>query len=387
MAQRDNILIRFSHGTAMHFAKGTTLLDMSKNHAIHDLYAEPIAGAIVDNMVRDLQTQIRENSLVTFFPINTPLGMEAYRRTLTFVLIMAVEELYPTSTVRVEHALSKGLYCEVGLPEIKLTRQITKQIRDRMKEIIEEDRTITRHVYDRMKVIEQVSACSSDDERARLLCQLDQSNATIYSPTGDVPKAEREDTVTVYQCDKHYVYLYGPMLPRTGYLKKFDLMYYAPGVILRYPMTSPREMLPAFIDRPKLAEIFAESEEWANIMKCPYVADLNRMVEDGTYPQLIRLAEALHEKKIAQIADMVLKRGKSLRLILIAGPSSSGKTTFAQRLSIQLRVNGINPVSISVDDYFHNRDETPLDEQGNYDFESIDAVDLALLNDHLVKLL
>lgn len=386
MAQRDNMLIRFSHGMAMHFAKGTSLLEMSNNHVVCDLYAEPIAGAIVDNMVRDLQTEIHEDSLVTFFPVNTPLGMEAYRRTLTFVLIMAVSELYG-GRVQVEHALSKGLFCEIKIPDTSLTRQMTKQIRERMKEIIEEDREITRGVYDRLHVIQKVEEAHANDERARLLRQLDQSNATIYSPVGNIPKEQRKDTVTFYQCQDHYVYLYGPMLPRTGYLKKFDVMHYGSGVILRYPIGSPREMLPPFVNRPKLAEVFSESEEWATIMKCPYVADLNRMIEDGSYGQIIRLAEALHEKKIAQIADMVLKRGSALRLILIAGPSSSGKTTFAQRLSIQLRVNGINPVSISVDDYFHNRDETPLDEQGNYDFESIDAVDLPLLNDHLTKLL
>ena len=386
MAQRDNILIRFSHGTAMHFAKGTSLLDMSTNHAVCDLYAEPIAGAIVDNMVRDLQTEIYEDSLVTFFPVNTPLGMEAYRRTLTFVLIMAVSELFG-GRVQVEHALSKGLFCEIKIKDMALTRQMTKQIRERMKEIIEEDRTIIRGVYDRLHVIEKVEEAHANDERARLLRQLDQSNATIYSPVGNIPKEQRKDTVTFYQCQDHHVYLYGPMLPRTGYLKKFDLMHYGSGVILRYPIASPREMLPPFVNRPKLADVFAESEEWAAIMKCPYVADLNRMIEDGSYGQIIRLAEALHEKKIAQIADMILKRGSALRLVLIAGPSSSGKTTFAQRLSIQLRVNGINPVSISGDDYFHNRDETPLDEQGNYDFESIDAVDLTLLNDHLTKLL
>lgn len=193
--------------------------------------------------------------------------------------------------------------------------------------------------------------------------------------------------MTVYQCDEHYVYLYGPMLPKTGYLKKFDLMYYASGVILRYPIKSPRETIPAFINRPKLAEIFAEAEEWAHITHCPYVADLNQMIEDNQSGQVIRLAEALHEKKIAQIADKIMKRGNGLRLILIAGPSSSGKTTFAQRLGIQLRVNGIEPVSISVDDYFHNRSDTPLDEQGNYDFESINAVDVELLNEHLTKLL
>ena len=312
--------------------------------------------------------------------------MEAYRRTLTFVLIMAVSELYG-GRVQVEHSLSRGLFCEIKIPDVTLTRQMTKRIRDRMKEIIEEDRTIIRGVYDRLHVIEKVEEAHGNDERARLLRQLDQSNATIYSPVGNIPREKRKDTVTFYQCQDHYVYLYGPMLPRTGCLKKFDLMHYGSGVILRYPMSSPREMLPQFVNRPKLAEIFAESEQWANIMKCPYVADLNRMIDDGSYGQIIRLAEALHEKKIAQIADMILKRGSVLRLILIAGPSSSGKTTFAQRLSIQLRVNGINPVSISVDDYFRNREETPLDEQGNYDFESIDTVDLPLLNDHLTKLL
>lgn len=383
--QRENILIRFSHGTAMHFPKEVTLLDMSTNKAVSSLYREPIAGAIVDNRVCDLQTKIRQDSFVTFFPINTPFGMDAYRRTLTFVLIMAAEELYEGSSVLVEHSLSKGLFCEVRLPEGSLTREMVKEIKERMKEIIEEDRPIVRKIYNRMVAVEYVEKSGTQDERARLLRQLERSNATVYSPCGDL--FSYEDTMTVYQCDEHMVYLYGPMLPRTGYLKKFDLMYYASGVILRYPIDSPREMIPAFVNRPKLAEIFAEAEDWAHIMHCPYVADLNNMIEKGQYGQLIRLAEALHEKKIAQIADKILKRGDALRLILIAGPSSSGKTTFAQRLSIQLRVNGINPVPISVDDYFLNREDTPLDEQGNYDFESINAVDVKLLNEHLTMLL
>lgn len=383
--QRENILIRFSHGMAMHFPKEATLLEMSRNHSVSDLYREAIAGAIVDNRVCDLQTKICQDSFVTFFPINTPLGMEAYKRTLTFILIMAVEELYEGSTVLVEHSLSKGLYCEIRLPQGVLTREMTKEIRQRMKEIIEEDRPIVRKVYDRLFAVERVEESGTQDERARLLRQLERSGATVYSPCGDL--FSDADTMTVYQCDEHYVYLYGPMLPKTGYLKKFDLMYYSSGVVLRYPISSPRDVIPAFINRPKLAEIFAEAEDWAHIMHCPYVADLNHMIETDRYGQVIRLAEALHEKKIAQIADKIMKRGSVLRLVLIAGPSSSGKTTFAQRLSIQLRVNGINPVPISVDDYFQNRENTPLDEQGNYDFESIEAVDVELLNEHLTKLL
>lgn len=382
--QRENILIRFSHGTAMHFAKETTLLEMSHAQSVCGLYKEAIAGAIVDNRVCDLQTKIKKDSLVTFFPINTPLGMEAYKRTLTFVLMMAVAELYDGITM-VEHSLSKGLFCELRLPQGELTRDMTKAIRQQMKEIIEEDRPIVRRVYNRLKVIEYVEENGKADERAQLLRQLDRTAETVYS--GSVMNNEAEDTITLYQCDEHYIYLYGPMLPSTGCLKKFDLMHYASGVVLRYPINSPREAIPAFVNRPKLAEIFAESEDWAHIMHCPYVADLNQMIEENRAGQVIRLAEALHEKKIAQIADKIMKRGSALRLILIAGPSSSGKTTFAQRLSVQLRVNGINPVPISVDDYFHNREDTPLDEHGNYDFESINAVDVELLNEHLTKLL
>ncbi len=214
----------------------------------------------------------------------------------------------------------------------------------------------------------------------------------LFAGTGHPEKAKllkmlNRETVSIYYCEEVYDYFYSSLVPSTGYLKVFGLKYYPPGFILRFPAReNPRE-LPAFVDQPKLARIFGEAEQWGKILNCGYVSTLNDYIEENSVKDIIRVAEALHEKKIAQIADYIAEHRREVRIILVAGPSSSGKTTFAERLSVQLRVNGVRPVPISLDDYFVDRAYTPRDEQGNYDFEDIEALDLELFNKHLTELL
>jgi uridine kinase len=198
-------------------------------------------------------------------------------------------------------------------------------------------------------------------------------------------KYREKDSINIYSCGWLRNYFYGYMVPSTGYLKEFSLKFYMPGLIIQFPTKEQPDSIPEFVEQPKLAAVFHESEKWGNILNVGYVANLNETIDEDKIPELIRVAEALHEKKIAQIADKITKKNK--RLVLIAGPSSSGKTTFAQRLLIQLKVNGLNPITLSTDDYFVDRELTPRDEEGNYDFESLDAVDVELFNDDLTKLI
>jgi uridine kinase len=193
--------------------------------------------------------------------------------------------------------------------------------------------------------------------------------------------------INLYRCGDLYDYFYGPMVPSMGYLKVFDLLYYDPGFILMYPQAGDPFHIPPFHDLPKLARIFKEAEEWANILDVGDVGALNDKVVSGEINEIILVNEGLHEKKIANIADMIYAGKDKIKIVLIAGPSSSGKTTFARRLSIQLRVLGLKPYPLSLDDYFVDREHTPKDESGNYDFESIRALDLELFNQHLAALL
>ncbi|MTI69605.1 MAG: nucleoside kinase [Firmicutes bacterium] len=199
-------------------------------------------------------------------------------------------------------------------------------------------------------------------------------------------KYRQKEDIHVYNLDGFYDKFYGYLAPSTGFIDKFNLKYYRPGIIIQYPREDSNFDIPDFIEQNKLAKIFKETETWGEILDVGNVGALNDKVKDGSIGDIIRVSETLHEKKLSYIADSITN-DKNIRIILIAGPSSSGKTTFAQRLSIHLRVNGKKPISISLDDYFVNREDTPLDENGEYDFESIDAIDIEKFNEDLIKLI
>ena len=193
--------------------------------------------------------------------------------------------------------------------------------------------------------------------------------------------------VTIYSCDDYEGYFYGYMAPNTGYTELFDLVHYPPGVILLFPHKEKPNELPKFKEQNKLFNIFSENRKWGKILEVESVSALNNVIKEGKIPDLIRVSEALHEKKIAQIADMIISGEHKKKVVLIAGPSSSGKTTFSNRLAIQLRVNGVKPIIIALDDYFVDRDKTPKDENGEQDFEALEAIDIELFNEHLIKML
>lgn len=359
------IRIRFADRTEKDYDSGTTLLTMAIERM--DSHYTAIVAARVNNSLADLQARQETDAEVVFVDLCSNQGSKVYERSLTFVLIIAAERLQPGKDVVVEHSLGSGVYFEWILDR-PVTEGDILLLEQEMENIIEQNLPIVRRNMPLAEAISQLESLGNF-RKARLLRQIER------------------DTVSLYECSGMMDYFYGPMVPQTGYLKKFELRFYSPGFILRFPDTINPAVIPNFIDQPKLAQIFLEAERWGEILGCPTVSELNEAVMNGRFEEIMKIAEALHEKKVAQIADRLEEQRQEIKMVLIAGPSSSGKTTFAQRLGIQLRVHGIHPIPISLDDYFLDRHKSPRDEQGNYDFESIHALDLPLLNEHLIQLM
>ncbi|MDU4961800.1 MAG: nucleoside kinase [Sporomusaceae bacterium] len=359
------ITVLLSSGEYRKFERGISLAEIAAE--LQDLYPSPIMAAEVDYVSHDLNFRPEQDCRIEFLDVAHERGNKVYQRSLAFVMITAAAELFPGTQVTVEHSLGKGLYCEMHLGR-DLTQQDIDGLKRKMAEIVAEDRPLRRQTMPVNEAIALFEA-AGEIEKVKLLKQWKQPQVTIYS------------------CGEVADYVHGVMAPSTGRLGLFNLRLYPPGMILCFPEHSRPNQLPEFVSQPKLAKVFLEAERWGRILQCSYVATLNDYVRAGQIADIIRVAEALHEKKLAEIADFISNHRRQVRVILIAGPSSSGKTTFAQRLSIQLRVNGIRPVPISLDDYFVDREHTPLDEYGQYDFESIDAIDLPLFNQQLLQLL
>ena len=332
--------------------KGIKLQDIACE--FEDNYSGYIALASINNKLQELTTIISEDCTIKFLDTNTNDGYRVYSRSLTLVFIMACEALYDNCKVSIEHSLSNGLYCEVYTDKT-LNEKDRESIKLKMQEIIESDYKIEKTILTKSEAIDFFNK-NNMNNKAELL------------------KYKEYDDVKIYKCNNHVDHFYGHMLPSTGYLKTFDILKYEYGFILLGPRIENKFESRKFIPRPKLSNIYLEMEKWSNLMGVDTVLSLNRIVEEGRYGDLIRITEALQEKKLGEIADIIKQENK--RIILIAAPSSSGKTSFAQRLLIHLKVNNLKPVSISLDDYFVDREKTPLDEFGTYDFESVYAIDL-----------
>lgn len=359
------IKITFADGSVQEVNAGTTLLELSKK--AQESFATPIVAAKVNNKLKDLNYALEEDARVEFLDLSQDDGFRIYQRSLVFLLIKAVGELFPQAKVTVEHSISKGLYCELKNMET-LTERDVQLIEDHMRKLVEQDIPFHKETVLLSEAIKMFEKEGQMD-KVRLL------------------KYRQKPTITIYSCGWLRDYFYGYMVPSTGYLKSFELKYYMPGFILRFPDQFTPGEIPPYVEQPKLFSIFREAEKWAEILEVKDVGSLNDQIAAGNAGDLIRVSEAFHEKKIAQIADLITKERDQIRVILIAGPSSSGKTTFAQRLLVQLRVNGLKPVTISLDDYFVSREETPLDENGEPDFEALEAIELDLFNEHLTKLI
>ncbi len=324
-------------------------------------------AVLVNNALKDLYyDELNNGDNIEFIDITHPDGLRIYVRTLSFIYIKACKDIYKDARITIEHSLNKGLYSEIK-KENDLSLESVNKIKEKIKELIEKDIIIEKKpllVNEASKIFKKQNM----QDKIRLL------------------KYWNKEEKVIYEMDGYYDTFYGYMAPTTSYINKFDLKLFYPGIILNFPRKESNFELPEYIEQKKLSKIFRESENWGNIMDVADVGALNEKIEMGFIQDMIRINEALHEKKIAYIADQICS-DKDIKIVLIAGPSSSGKTTFAERLSIQLKVNGKKTHSISLDDYFVDREKTPKDEYGNYDFDTIDALDKDLFNEHLLSLI
>lgn len=357
-----------NNNSTREFPEGSSLLDIYNGFNLAMPYG-PVS-AKVNNKVESLDFRVYYNKDIEFLDITSSSGMRTYVRSLFFILVKAVEELYPQGSISLEHPISKGYFCKlhidrtIGLDDVQ-------RIKQKMQEIIAADIPYTRtesHTEEVVRLFEKRGMM----DKARLLDTYGQLYSYYY---------QLGDTVDCY---------YSSLVPSTGYIRLFDIVKYYDGLLLRIPSRENPTKLEEVVKQEKMLEVFQEYHRWNQILGISTVGDLNVACNHGHATDLINVSEALQEKKIAQIADEITHRdqdGKRVKLVLISGPSSSGKTTFSKRLSIQLMTNGLKPYPISLDDYFVNRNDTPLDENGKHDFESLYAVDLPFFEEQLTTLL
>ena len=363
--KKKQVTVSFDFGVQVSIDAGTSLLELSREYS--SFYKSLIIAARVNNTIKELNYKLEEDCEASFVDLTDVDGSRIYRRSLHFILVKAVNDLYPDRKVVINHTISKGLYCEItGGSELR--RDEVAAIEHRMRELVK------ACIPFRKRVIPIDAA----REFFAKIDRMDRFHAIEY---------RKNPYVTMYECDGYEDYFYGYMAPDTGIISLFSLIFHPPGIIVLFPEKTNPDILPEFVEQKKLFSIFNEYTRWGRILGVSNVGALNDIVKEGKVSDLIRISEALQEKKIAQIADLIACSGDPKRVVLISGPSSSGKTTFAERLSIQLRVNGLKPVTISLDNYFVDRDNTPKDENGGLDFEALESIDVKLFNHHLAQLI
>ncbi len=324
-----------------------------------------VVGAKFNNEYQNLDFELETDGKVELIDISQKEGMKIYRRTIVYTMGKAFEELYPDYKVSVNYQLDNSMYCSVD--DLEITEEFLSKIKSRMEEIINANLKIDKIQLSR----EEAEKFYEKNHTSKGRLQVD---------------LEENEIIYMYKCGNYCNYFYGEIATYTGVTKIFDLKKYDKGFIIRYPSTAEPYILPPYKQTKKLAWALEEYDKIHKLLDIDNVYKLNNAVKENRIKDIIMIDEALHEKKIANIADKIAKKD-GIKIILIAGPSSSGKTTFAQRLDIQLLLNGLKPVTLSVDNYFVERSETPRLEDGSYDFECIEAIDLELLNDHLTRLL
>lgn len=326
---------------------------------------DPVVAAVVNNEVLDLSRRVRINAEVEPVHLSSDPGVRCYRQSLCFLLALAVQRVRPDRRLIIGHSLGDSYYHYFD-DDRPVDQAALEAIEAEMRRLVNEDIPIERQLISYGDALESFTSRGMTETAAL----LDHRN---------------ESRVAVHRCGDFLDLSHGPLVPRTGILRSFALKALEPGFVLRFPPRRTPNALRPYRHSTVLYSIYQEYKEWATILGITSVGRLNQKVVDGSIQDFIRVNEALHEKKIADIAGMIAERRDSVRVVLIAGPSSSGKTTFTKRLAIQLSAQGLEPRLVSVDDYFVSREDTPLDEEGNYDFESVHAIDVPLLNEHLLE--
>ncbi|MGQ9473176.1 MAG: hypothetical protein ACUVRN_03905 [Candidatus Caldatribacteriaceae bacterium] len=357
-----NVFLITNEGQKIEIQPGETLWEAVKRtfpQSYRDILSAQLNGEIVD-----LNTTVDREGKVTFFNFFHPEGRRTYLRTLLFVLNFAVHTTFPEARVKVLHSIGDGVFCQLEGKE-DLTPEDLKHLEQKMRETIAHDAPLVQETMN----WEKGNAIYERQKRHDVTRLL---------------KYWRTPLITLYRLEDFYDHYYGPLCPSTGYLGNFGFVLVPPGFIVQIPDPKEPERLPPYVFRPKLFHTFQEAWQWGKILNIENLGELNQAIARGEGKEIISIAEALHEKKIAQIADLITQRRGSVRLVLISGPSSSGKTTFARRLYTQLRVNGWKPITISLDDYFFSRHDLK-EEPENY--EKPEALDLELFEQHIQALI
>lgn len=363
---REAVLVRFPDGRMFEGPIGTPLEAFIEAAELKE--PAPVVAALVNGELRELTYRVTDDVAITPVTMANTDGMRIYRRSLSFMMVTAAHELFPDADIHVDHSLTFGGYfCHVrGRPAF--TPEELSRLEAHMWEMVKADLPITRQEVPLDQAI-AIFRARGEDDMLRLLAH------------------RRKDYLTMYTLRGTQDCFHGYMVPSTGYLRYFALEPYPGGFILRFPRQSAPTTLAPVHDYPKLTAVFREYGEWLRVLGVEDAGALNDAIAAGRIDEVILVAEALHEQRIAAIASQIAKAHDRVRLVLVAGPSASGKTTFTRRLAVQLLVNGVHPAAISMDNYFVERSQTPRDASGDFNFEALEALDLALFNEHLLRLM
>ena len=354
-------------GVKREFAVGTTLAEMGMDFA--DNYDSPLAVGVFNGLEYSLSYQVTEDGEVSFIPMNSVEGMRAFVRSIVFVCDVAMKELFPDTELEVCNSLGSALYCI--MPKNPLTPVQLKQLEDKMHTLVAAKYPIVTFPVDRREAI----------ERAKQDPYLGQDVLAMIN------MAPESETLFAYELCGVREPFFEPLLPSTEHLAAFELIHFDKGFVINYPEIEDYRNLPPWDTVRRINHAYQEAEEWSAMIGCNTLAKLNRIIREGRADKIIRVAEGLQEKKFVAIADYITQNRDKLKFVLIAGPSSSGKTSSNQRLCVQMEVNGLHPIPISMDNYYVNREDTPKNPDGTYDFERVDVIDIPLFNEHLTQLL
>lgn len=343
--------------------KGTKVIELLKDEIAKS--RNKVIACRFNNEVKSLNYEINSDGKIELIDLTNKDGMRIYRRGLIYIIGKAFYETYPEALLTINFQLSNSMLCEVA--NMQVTKEMIEKVDEKVKEIIKRDVPITKVAMSK----EEAEAFYEKENTLKGRLQLD---------------VKKKKEIMLYYCEDYYNYFYGVMPISTGVTDIYEILEYDGRFLVRYPSKKAPDRLPEFKENKKLLATLDDYEEVHKTLNVHTLYKLNKIVKENKIKDYILLDEALHEKKMAQIADDIVKREK-VKVVLIAGPSSSGKTTFAKRLGLQLRLNGLKPVTISVDNYFVERTLNPKDEYGNYDFECLEAIDIDLFNDHILKLL
>lgn len=343
------------------FEKKVKLLDLAGDDI-------SIICALVNGRVRSLDYDLYYDAKVEFLTAKDQKAMGIYERGIRFIFAMAVHNLFKDVRFKLTYSISRAIFAQVTQGNLEVNKEISQKIEEEMKRIVKEDYKFVRKIVTNKEAYEIYSQFNL----------LDKAETIQYRP---------EKTVHLYDCHGYINYLYGKMVPSTKYLEKFKLRFYSGGIVIQYPRYEFNGEIPPFIDEPTFRDTLIHAQKWGQLVDLQSVSSINKHIKNSEAVELINMCENRHNRMLADLGNEIEKRIDDIRLICVAGPSSSGKTTFADRLTLELLSRGIHPIRISIDNYYKLREDVPLDEDGNYDFETLEALDIKLFNQNLIDLL